>query len=93
MAMLGDAIGMMRAEAIWRVLVALIWLPIYVAILAIVWVPVAVIIGIIDVLIQFIFDSEGIDYDRLLMSPYGSLVQTVEWLITGTGEANLIPYV
>lgn len=93
MGMLGDTIGMRRSEAIWRVLVAVVWLPIYVTLLLLIWLPVAVVVAVIDVVLQFLFNRESIDYDDLLMEPYGAFVQTFEWLISGTGEANLIPYV
>jgi hypothetical protein len=93
MGMLGDAIGMQRSEALWRVLVALVWFPIYGTLLVLIWFPIAMIVAIIDVVLQLVLNRESIGYDDLLMDPYWAMVVTLEWVISGKDEPMLIPYV
>jgi len=93
MGMFADAVGMQRAEAVWRIVVAIVWFPIYGTLLALIWFPVALVIAAIDVVIQLVGNGEGISYDETLMAPYESLVQTVEWVVSGRGSPSLIPYV
>lgn len=92
MGMLGDTIGMRRAEAFWRVTIGSLWFVIATVLVAVVWVPLGLLLYGIDAVWQFIFNSEGImpmNYHRQALGWY---TDNLNWYLYGSGMFDPLPY-
>lgn len=82
-------LGKFRMKALWRTLVGGLYLILFVSFILPLLLVVGVVLGIADVLWQFVFNKEGIKPMNLFRSAWMTQVQNATWALTGEGEFQL----
>lgn len=82
-------IGTYRMDALWRVVVGGLYLVLFVALILPILLTVGVVLGVIDVLWQLIFNSDGIMSSNLFTRAWETQLDNARWALFGSGDFQL----
>ena len=82
-------LGKYRMDALGRVVVGGLYLILFVAFILPLLFTVGLVLGIIDVIWQFILNREGIEPMNLFRQAWMVQIQNATWALTGEGEFQL----